>query len=68
MAKYTYKCSNEECDIYNILLEIEHPMVQDTIRICPDCGKETFGKVITSVPGFRSVVNGLYRFRPGKSN
>ena len=66
MATYTYKCTNEECDIHDILFEVKQSMKDDQLTTCPDCHKETLQKVITGVPGFRSVVNGLNRFRPGK--
>ena len=64
--RYTYKCANEECDIHDILFEVQQSIKDDKLTTCPDCNQETLQKVITGVPGFRSVVNGLNRFRHGK--
>ncbi len=66
MAEYTYKCVNEKCDINGMEMIIEQSMKDDTITVCPDCKEETFQKIIRSVPGFRTVKNGLNRFRKGK--
>lgn len=46
MPTYTYKCDNEECDIHGILLEVRQSMKDDPVKICPDCEKETFNRVI----------------------
>jgi len=52
MATYTYKCSNEKCDVYNIPFEVYHSMKIKIIE-CPDCKKETLAQIITGGGGFR---------------
>lgn len=64
MVTYTYKCINEECEIFDIQFDVRQSMHDDKLTTCPECAKETLQKVISSAPAFRSVVNGLNRFRP----
>lgn len=48
--RYTYKCANEECDIHDILFEVQQSIKDDKLTTCPDCNQETLQKVITGVP------------------
>ncbi len=63
MSTYTYKCTNEECDIHDVLLEVEMSMKEPNLTTCPDCKKETLKKVIESAGGgFR--IGGLGVHKP----
>jgi len=62
MATYAYKCTNKECDIYDVLLEVKQSMKDDTLTICPDCKQETLERIISGGGGFR--IGGLGVHKP----
>jgi len=62
MTTYTYKCTNEKCEIHDILLEVQQSMHDDPLTTCPDCKQETLTKVITGSGGFR--IGGLGVHKP----
>ena len=62
MATYTYKCTNEECDIHDILFEVQQSMKDKPLTTCPDCKQETLKKLITGGGGFR--IGGLGVHKP----
>jgi len=59
---YTYRCTNEKCEIHDVLLEVKQSMKDDTLTTCPDCKQETLKKVIGSGGGFR--IGGLGVHKP----
>jgi len=67
MATYTYKCTNEKCDLNTladepIILEVQQSMKDEPLTICPDCKKETLKKVIMSAGGgFRIGGKGVHK-------
>ena len=62
MATYIYKCTNEECDIYDIEFEVQMSMKDPNLTTCPDCKKESLQKIITGGGGFR--IGGLGVHKP----
>lgn len=46
MTTYTYKCTNEGCDRYGELVDVQQSMHDDRQTTCPTCGYETFVLVI----------------------
>ena len=66
MPTYTYKCTNEECDLNTlhdepILLEIKQSMKDDALTTCPDCKHETLKRVPQSGGGFRIGGMGVHK-------
>jgi len=59
---YTYKCNNEDCEVHNLEFEVRQKISDDPLTTCPECGKETLAKVITSAGGFR--IGGLGVHKP----
>lgn len=53
MATYTYACTNKECEVHDLVWEVKQSMKDDALTTCPECGKETLKKIISSGGGFR---------------
>jgi len=53
MATYSYKCTNEKCDIHDIVFDVEMSMKDPNLVQCPDCKEESLQKIITTGNGFR---------------
>lgn len=62
MTTYRYKCTNEECEVYDLVWEIIQNMKDDALTTCTECEKETLIKIITGGGGFR--IGGIGTFRP----
>jgi len=59
MATYQYKCTDKECEVP---WEITQSMNDDILTTCPECGKESLTKVVSSGGGFR--IGGLGVHKP----
>ena len=55
MPEYTYRCT--ECAHE---FDIKHSIMQDALKTCPECTKDTLRKVINSVPGIAFKGTGFY--------
>ncbi len=62
LATYQYKCTNKECEVHDLTWEVVQSMKDDALTTCPECGKETLTKVISSGGGFR--IGGLGVHKP----
>lgn len=60
MATYSYKCTNEECEIHDAIIDVSQSMNDTPLTQCPDCEHHTLKKVITSAGGFRIGGLGVY--------
>ncbi len=56
MITYTYKCT--DCDH---VFETQQRIVDDPLKECPECKKETLQKVIQTAGGFRIGGRGVHR-------
>ena len=53
MVTYSYKCTNEKCEVHNLTWEVRQSMQDDLLTTCPECGEESLSKVISGGGGFR---------------
>lgn len=62
MATYTYKCENEECEVYDLAFDVEMSMTDDNLTQCPECAEQSLKKVIESTGGgFRIGGAGVHK-------
>ena len=45
MATYTYKCTEDICDVH--VFEIKQSMKDDSLTVCEECGNASLVKIIT---------------------
>jgi putative FmdB family regulatory protein len=55
MPTYQYRCSS--CSFEN---EVFQRMTDEPLTMCPECGKETFSRVITAEGGFMLKGSGFH--------
>ncbi len=53
MLTYSYKCTNPECDIHNMMFEKKQKISDKPYTNCKTCEQETLIRVITPSGGFR---------------
>ena len=63
MPTYTYRCTNEECDVYknDLRIEVRQSMKDEPLKTCPECKTDSLKKVITPSGGFRIGGLGVYK-------
>ena len=61
MATYDYICENEDCEVHNLIFEVEQSMSDDKLTTCPDCKQETLKRVVSSGGGFRIGGIGVHK-------
>lgn len=46
MTTYVYKCTNEDCKLHDVEVEIQQSMKDDPVKTCARCHEDTLVKVI----------------------